>query len=83
MRRWRFWIFARTVDGSDQNSKGTADDDDDISNSLVGCGTDGGQMAVLVNASDPLYQSEVFVQSGLVNTGILIKVVRNEECGEW
>lgn len=68
-----FLDIARTLDGGE---KGTAEDK---SVSLVGCDTDGGQMGVMVNTSDPLYWNDVFLESGLVNKGILIKVVHNNE----
>jgi len=48
---------------------------------LWGCDTAGGQMGVVVNASDPLYNSEDFLKSGLKNTGIIIKIVRNPDAG--
>jgi hypothetical protein len=47
-----------------------------MANSILGCDTAGGQMGVVVNATDPLYQSPDFVSGGFVNTGIIMKVVR-------
>ncbi|KZZ92600.1 hypothetical protein AAL_06226 [Moelleriella libera RCEF 2490] len=44
---------------------------------LYGCATDGGQVAVKVNTSDPRYQQEQFVNGTFTNQGIVIKLVRN------
>ncbi|OAA62981.1 hypothetical protein ISF_04857 [Cordyceps fumosorosea ARSEF 2679] len=49
---------------------------------LWGCGSNGGQMAVQVNASDPRYGAEEFKDGSFTNKGILIKVVRNVEAAE-
>ncbi len=45
--------------------------------SLVNCGTAGGQMGVIVNATDPLYQSAEFVDGGFTTEGIIIKLVHS------
>lgn len=44
---------------------------------LVKCDTAGGQMGVIVNATDPLYQSKEFVDGGFTNQGIVIKLVHS------
>lgn len=41
---------------------------------LIGCGTDGGSLGVLVNATNPNYSGSTY-PAGYVTTGILIKIV--------
>jgi hypothetical protein len=47
----------------------------DPTKALTACGTAGGQMGTIVNATDPLYQSEEF--NGFTNSGIIIKLVKS------
>jgi hypothetical protein len=61
--------IATTIDGGENAM------DADKAKVLWGCNTAGGQMAVQVNATDPLYQSAEYVNGGFVNTGIILKVV--------
>jgi hypothetical protein len=63
--------IANTIDG------GTQATDADKAKVLWGCDTNGGQMAVVVNATDPLYKSPDYVNGKFVNTGIIIKLVHN------
>ncbi|KAM3537628.1 hypothetical protein ARSEF1564_009443 [Beauveria bassiana] len=49
--------------------------DTDQSEAINGCGTAGGQMGVIVNTNDPLYQSKEFVDGGYTYEGIVIKLV--------
>ncbi|KAM3517860.1 hypothetical protein MY4038_010234 [Beauveria bassiana] len=49
--------------------------DTDQSEAISGCGTAGGQMGVIVNTNDPLYQSKEFVDGGYTYEGIVIKSV--------
>ncbi|KAJ2966838.1 hypothetical protein NQ176_g9955 [Zarea fungicola] len=44
---------------------------------IVKCGTAGGQMGVIVNTADPLYQSKEFIDGGYTNQGIVIKLVHS------
>ncbi|ATY60552.1 hypothetical protein A9K55_005455 [Cordyceps militaris] len=51
--------------------------DADKEKALVKCGTAGGQMGVLVNITDPLYQSKEFLDGGYTNQGLVIKLVHS------
>lgn len=42
---------------------------------LYACGTDGGQVGVTVNTSNPAYQSSAFKATGWQAGGILVKIV--------
>jgi hypothetical protein len=47
----------------------------DSSKALLGCNTAGGQMGVIVNETNPYYQSQGF--KGFTNKGIIIKLVKS------
>ncbi|KAI0418378.1 hypothetical protein F5X98DRAFT_386264 [Xylaria grammica] len=61
--------IANTIDG------GVSATPAQVAQSLTNCGTAGGQMGVIVNATDPLYSSAEFVDGGYTNQGIVIKLV--------
>lgn len=61
--------IANTIDPGAQSS------DVEKDKALVKCGTAGGQMGVIVNTTDPLYQSKEFVDGGFTNQGIVVKLV--------
>lgn len=42
---------------------------------LTFCGSAGGQMGLVSNATDPYYSSSAYKAAGFVNTGLIIKVV--------
>jgi hypothetical protein len=65
--------LANTIDGGDKAKA------DQKSMALLGCGTAGGQMGVIANGTNPLYQSKNFLGGGFTNKGIIIKVVRNPD----
>lgn len=48
---------------------------EDPSKALLNCSTAGGQMGVIVDEENPLYQTQLF--EGFVNKGIIIKLVRS------
>ncbi|KAL2150898.1 hypothetical protein VTH82DRAFT_5996 [Thermothelomyces myriococcoides] len=63
-----FADIATTIDGGpDANSTQQAA-------ALIGCGTDGGSMGVVVNASHPTYSGSTY-PAGYTTDGILIKIV--------
>ncbi|KAK2013596.1 hypothetical protein LZ32DRAFT_691063 [Colletotrichum eremochloae] len=66
-----FYDIANTIHG------GATPNDAEKKKSLVNCGTAGGQMGVIINGTDPLYQSKEFVDGGFTNKGIVIKLVHN------
>jgi hypothetical protein len=47
--------------------------------SLANCGTAGGQMGVIINATDPLYKTDEFVKGGFTTKGIIIKLIHNPD----
>ncbi|POR32697.1 Beta-1,3-glucanosyltransferase [Tolypocladium paradoxum] len=49
----------------------------DKAKALLKCGTAGGQMGVIVNDTDPLYESAEFVNGGFTTEGIVIKLVHS------
>lgn len=61
--------IANTIDG------GTGASAEQQEASLFNCGTDGGQQGVIVNGTDPLYESDEFVNGKFTNDGIIIKLV--------
>ncbi|GAW18335.1 hypothetical protein ANO14919_078100 [Xylariales sp. No.14919] len=61
--------IANTIDG------GVSATPAQVAQSLTNCGTAGGQMSVIVNATDPLYSGAEFVGGGYTNQGIVIKLV--------
>lgn len=67
-----FSDIANTIDGGDAGGPEGA-----IAQSLMNCGTAGGQMGVIVNSTDPLYASEEFVEGGFTHSGIIIKLVHS------
>lgn len=60
--------IANTIDG------GATPTSEQIAKSLTHCATAGGQMGVIVNATDPLYQSDEFISGGYTNQGIVSKL---------
>lgn len=42
---------------------------------LIGCGTDGGSQGVLVNVTNPAYNTSTYLAGGLTPNGLIIKVV--------
>ncbi|RWA10635.1 hypothetical protein EKO27_g4494 [Xylaria grammica] len=63
-----FADIATTIDGgANANSTQKAA-------ALIGCGTDGGSLGVLVNTTHPTYAGSTY-PAGYVTTGILIKIV--------
>lgn len=42
---------------------------------LIGCGTDGGSEGVLVNTTNPAYNTSTYLAAGYTSQGILVKVV--------
>ena len=63
--------LANTIDGG---AKATTDQK---AAALYGCGTAGGQIGVVVNATDPRYQQAQFTDGTFTNKGIVVKLVRN------
>ncbi|KAM7200807.1 hypothetical protein V8F33_003738 [Rhypophila sp. PSN 637] len=63
-----FADIATTIDGG-PNANSTAQEA-----ALLGCGTDGGSLGVLVNATHPTYKGSTF-PAGYVTSGIIIKIV--------
>ncbi|KAL2872836.1 uncharacterized protein BJX67DRAFT_376620 [Aspergillus lucknowensis] len=63
-----FADIATTIDG------GADADESQQAAALVGCGTDGGSLGVLVNAANPTYSGETY-PAGYTTEGILIKIV--------
>lgn len=45
-------------------------------NEQLGCGKNGGQMGVIANTADPLYNMDDYKNSGATPEGIVIKLVR-------
>ncbi|KAI1123311.1 hypothetical protein F5Y10DRAFT_252118 [Nemania abortiva] len=44
---------------------------------IAGCGADGGQLGVIVNAEDPAYLTPEYLASGRKPADIIIKLVRD------
>ncbi|KAF4838891.1 hypothetical protein CGCTS75_v000527 [Colletotrichum tropicale] len=63
-----FADIATTIDG------GVGASDAQIAASLLGCGTDGGSLGVLVNTANPTYSGSTY-SAGYVTDGIIIKIV--------
>ncbi|KAK1749893.1 hypothetical protein QBC47DRAFT_311024 [Echria macrotheca] len=61
--------IANTIDG------GINATPEQIAKSIMGCGTNGGQLIVQVNASSPVYQTEEYKALGAKPGNIVIKVV--------
>ncbi|KAF1730498.1 hypothetical protein CRV24_009961 [Beauveria bassiana] len=59
----------------------TARPNANINSSLYGCGTNGGQMGVTADLSNPLYNAPEYKNSGAKPEGIIIKIGQssNEE----
>ncbi|EJP67394.1 uncharacterized protein BBA_03968 [Beauveria bassiana ARSEF 2860] len=53
----------------------TAQPNANINSSLYGCGTNGGQMGVTADLSNPLYNAPEYKNSGAKPEGIIIKIV--------
>jgi hypothetical protein len=65
--------LANTLDGGVGATK------EQIAKSLLGCETAGGQMGVMINATNPVYQEPQFKNGTYTNKGIVIKIVRNPD----
>lgn len=63
-----FADIATTIDG------GVGASEAQIAASLLGCGTDGGSLGVLVNTANPTYSGSTY-PAGYVTDGIIIKIV--------
>ncbi|RDA91591.1 hypothetical protein CP533_4627 [Ophiocordyceps camponoti-saundersi (nom. inval.)] len=63
--------IANTIDG------GEAASDADRANSLLACGSNGGQRGVKVNKQSPAYQAADFKEGRVKARGIIIKLVKN------
>ncbi|KZL84643.1 hypothetical protein CI238_12875 [Colletotrichum incanum] len=63
-----FADIATTIDG------GVGANETQVAASLLGCGTDGGSLGVLVNTANPTYSGSTY-PAGYVTSGILIKIV--------
>ncbi len=61
--------LAMAIDGG----KGSSDKGQ---NELLGCGKDGGQMGVMANTSNPLYNMAEYKSNGAKPNGIIIKLVK-------
>jgi hypothetical protein len=72
------WVLladvANTIDGG-QGDGDLPSWEVDVKDSIMGCGTAGGQRAVKVNKDNELYKSDEFVKSGASSKGVLIKIV--------
>lgn len=64
-----FEDVANTIDGG---AHATADQAAAV---LFGCGTDGGSLGVVVNATHPAYNTTAYAKLDAVPSGIIIKVV--------
>ncbi|KAL1895889.1 hypothetical protein Sste5346_004986 [Sporothrix stenoceras] len=67
--------IAYTIDGG-ANGDAAAVSDSVKKQTLLGCGTNGGQMAVVVNPANPLYTTDAFKASGNTTKWVIIKVVK-------
>lgn len=67
--------IAYTIDGG-ANGNAASVADDVKQKTLLGCGTHGGQMAVIVNADNPLYTTDAFKASGNTTKWVIVKVVQ-------
>lgn len=65
-----FEDLARAVDGGDPATK------EQHAKALIGCGKNGGQVAVTPNGGDARYKSEGYKASGAEPRGIIIKLVK-------
>jgi len=63
--------LANTIDGGAGANATTK------AKALYGCNTAGGQMGVVLNATDPRYKQTQFTDGTYTNQGIVIKLVRN------
>lgn len=63
-----FADIATTIDGGPNATPAQ------LATSLIGCGTDGGSLGVLVNATHPTYKGSTF-PAGYTTGGIVIKIV--------
>jgi len=79
------WVLledvASTIDGGDGDENLPAWEVD-VEDSIMGCGTAGGQRAVKVNKDNELYSSDEFVESGASSKGVIIKIVARPEAAE-
>ncbi|KAI0810215.1 hypothetical protein GGR55DRAFT_678809 [Xylaria sp. FL0064] len=64
-----FADIANTIDG------GSGATPDQQANALIGCGTSGGSLGVVYNASNPQYLTSSYLASDYTPAGILIKIV--------
>ncbi|KAK4444322.1 hypothetical protein QBC34DRAFT_487857 [Podospora aff. communis PSN243] len=69
--------MANTIDG------GVDATEEQRKNSILGCGTGGGQLVVQINASNPVYKTEAYKTTTGVPRDILIKVVSSKLQGKF
>lgn len=62
-----FEDIATTIDGSDDSTQG-----------IISCISNGGSLGVLVNSSNPSYNSLDYLASGAEPDGILVKIVNSQ-----
>jgi len=79
------WVLledvANTIDGGEGDENLPAWEVD-VEDSIMGCGTAGGQRAVKVSKDNELYLSDEFVESGASSDGVIIKIVARPEVAE-
>ncbi|KAK4451532.1 hypothetical protein QBC34DRAFT_401272 [Podospora aff. communis PSN243] len=61
---------ANTIDG------GPNPTEEQLSKSLLGCGTNGGMIGIQWNSSNPIYTSERYLATGAKPDGLIMKLVR-------
>ncbi len=66
-----YYDLARTIDGGLDGAQRNA-------SLLGGCGTRGGQLGVLVNLTDPVYQTAEYKASGMKPADLIVKLVRDQ-----
>lgn len=64
-----FADIANTIDG------GVDATDDQKAAALIGCGTAGGSLGVVYNASNPQYNTATYIANNYTPSGLLIKIV--------
>lgn len=63
--------IANTIDGGEAPTSAA------VAASLTGCGADGGSLGVVINSTDPVYQSPAYTAAGYTPNGIIIKIVHS------
>ncbi|KAK1837822.1 hypothetical protein CCHR01_19552 [Colletotrichum chrysophilum] len=68
--------LARTIDGSDGSTE------EQRKASLLGsCGSNGGQLAVIVDPEDPSYKTPEYIAADMKPADIIVKLVRDPSAG--